>query len=73
MVRILGWIGIVWGGLIVLGGGVQLFTGLAGGGAYQFGEATGIALGALMLYAGLRAVRSSGRGRRPGPPEPPEP
>jgi hypothetical protein len=66
--KILGWIGIVWGGLILVGGGIQLLTGMASGGAYQVGQATSIAIGARMLYAGLRALRA-----RPVREEPEEP
>ena len=57
--KILGWIGVVWGGLILASGLYQLFTGRIGGGAYGAGRLVGLLFGVLLLYAGLRALQAA--------------
>ena len=54
---ILGWIGVIWGGLIVSNGIRDLIAGELGSGAYGIGQATALLLGALLLYAGIRTLR----------------
>ena len=49
--KIMGAIGAIWGALIVANG---IFGERAGGStAYEVGQGTGVALGAIMLFAGL--------------------
>lgn len=55
--KILGWIGIVWGGLIVLNGIAKIIIGNMGSGAYAVGQVIALGIGAWMFYAGLGAVR----------------
>jgi hypothetical protein len=52
--KIFGWIGVVWGGLIVV---VTLLHGISGSGAYGSGQVTAVVFGVLMLLAGGWAVR----------------
>lgn len=48
--KILGWVGVLWGGLIVLTGIPRAITGDIGAGAYAVGQVTGLLFGALLLY-----------------------
>ena len=57
--QVLGWIGVVWGGLIVLSGGVGIASGEAEDG-YGTRQYLTFALGAIMLFAGIRMLRSAG-------------
>ena len=58
MRTILGWVGVIWGGLLVARGLRSLLAGELGSGAYGLGQLTGILFGALLLFAGIRALRS---------------
>jgi hypothetical protein len=69
MIAIVGWVGFALGGFIVVFSSLQLLAGLNSGG-YQAGQATTIAIGAAICYAGLRTVLA-GR-RTPARAEPPE-
>ena len=55
---ILGWIGVIWGGLIVSSGIRGALAGEFGNGSYQVGRMIAILFGALLLSAGIRALRS---------------
>jgi threonine/homoserine/homoserine lactone efflux protein len=55
---ILGWIGVIWGALIVSSGIRGLLAGDLGSGTYELGRMIAILCGALLLYAGIRALRS---------------
>ena len=65
---ILGWIGVIWGGLLVSSGIRGALAGELGTGAYGVGQVMGILFGAVLLYAGIRALRSP---RKPAPSESP--
>jgi hypothetical protein len=61
--RILGAIGVIWGGLILLG---RLIGGSPeeGAGAYAAGQMTGVVFGVLLLVVGLYYLtRSNGSSR----------
>ena len=57
MKKVLPWVAVIWGGLIVLNGVAML---LSGGGevnsAYSGGRMAGFVVGGLMLFAGIRAI-----------------
>jgi len=57
MKKVLPWVAVIWGGLIVLNGVAML---LSGGGevnsAYSAGRMGGFVIGGLMLFAGIRAI-----------------
>jgi hypothetical protein len=56
--KILGWVGIVWGSLIIVNGIIRLISVAdLGGGAYGAGQLVGFVLGALFIYAGTSALR----------------
>ena len=56
--KILGWIGVIWGGLLLLKFVVSLLSGeRIGGGAYGAGQITGVIFGGLLFLAGLLALR----------------
>ena len=55
--KILGWVGVVWGGLILLSGIARLLSGGTGGGAYGAGQVAGFVFGGLLCFAGVLALR----------------
>lgn len=55
--RILGWMGIVWGALVVLIGVRGLLSGGIEGSAYGAGRLAGLVFGGLLVFAGIRALR----------------
>ncbi len=61
--KILGWIAIAWGGLILAAGIVNVATGRIHSAAFAAGQAVALGFAALMLYAGIRAL-SMERGQR---------
>jgi len=56
--KVLGWIGIVWGGFVLLNGGFRALTAGPGEEAFAAGQIVAIALGAFMLLAGIHTLRS---------------
>ena len=56
MRKVLGIIGMIWGGGIVVSAFVR---GVPGAGAYSAGVVAGYLIGAVMFFAGLSAVRKS--------------
>ncbi len=61
--KIFGWIGIVWGGLIVLS---SLFGATSSGSeAYEAGQSSGAIFGVLLLCAGIYYVRKKNRAEQP--------
>ena len=56
--KILGWIGIVWGGFVLLNGGYRALTAEPAEGAFAAGQLVAIGLGAFMLLAGIHTLRS---------------
>lgn len=65
---ILGWVGVIWGALIVASGIRGALAGELGSGSYEVGRVIAILFGALLLFAGIRALRSP---RNPAPSENP--
>lgn len=59
-IRIFGWIGVIWGAFIVLTGVLNFLRGTVGEGVYAAGQVMGFALGAFMLFAGVKALRDGG-------------
>lgn len=55
--KVLGWVGVIWGGFILITGGIRVLNGQLEGGAYGAGQALAFGLGALMLFAGIGALR----------------
>jgi len=51
--KVLGWIAVVWGGLVLLSGLAKLSSGGVGGGAYGAGQVTGFVFGGLLCAAGI--------------------
>jgi hypothetical protein len=60
--KILGWIGVVWGGFILVNFVLSLVQGSLPGGAYGLGRLLAVAIGILLLYAGVRALRAAKSG-----------
>ena len=56
--KVLGWIGIVWGGFVLLNGTVRALTAGPAQGAVGAGQIVALALGAFMLFAGIHTLRS---------------
>jgi hypothetical protein len=56
--KLLGWVGIVWGGFVLINGGVRALTTGPAEGAFGTGQIVAIALGAFMLLAGIHTLRS---------------
>src|SRR5687767_12920029 len=54
--KVLGWIGILWGGFIIVTGVIRVIGAGVGEGAYAWGQTLAFAFGGLMLFAGLRAL-----------------
>ena len=54
--KILAWIGVIWGGLIVLSGLVKLFSGGISGGAYGVGQLLAFVFGGVLCFAGARGL-----------------
>ena len=50
--KILGWITVVWGGLILLSGLAKLLSGRTSGGAYGAGQLTGFLFGGILCAIG---------------------
>ena len=57
--KILGWIGVIWGGFILVNVARAVFQGAIPAGAYGLGQLLAGAIGVLLLYAGLRALRAA--------------
>ena len=57
--KILGWIGVVWGGLVLLSGLAKLLSGGLGGGAYGAGQFAGFLFGGLLCLAGVYTLRKN--------------
>jgi len=55
--KILGWIGVVWGGLVLLSGLAKMSSGGTGEGAYGAGQFTGVIFGGLLCLAGVYTLR----------------
>jgi hypothetical protein len=55
--KILGWIGILWGGFILANGLIKISTGQLSEGAYAAGQVVAFGLGGFMLFAGVMALR----------------
>lgn len=55
--KILGWIGIIWGGLICLNVLLRFLSGSAGTGSYFAGTLVGLVLGILMVAFGIRSLK----------------
>ena len=51
--KILGWIAIVWGGLVLLSGLTKLLSGGVGRGAYGAGQLTGFLFGGILCSVGI--------------------
>ena len=51
--KVLGWIAIVWGGLVLLSGLTKLLSGGVGVGAYGAGQLTGILFGGVLCAVGV--------------------
>jgi hypothetical protein len=58
--KILGWIGVVWGGFIVVNGVFRLATNGIDEGSYGAGQMLALAIGAFMLFAGIWTLRTAG-------------
>lgn len=56
--KIFGWIGVVWGGSVVV---VTLLKGISGSGAYGGGQVAAVAFGVVMLLAGGWALSRQAR------------
>ena len=54
--KMLGWIAIVWGGLVLLSGLTKLFSGGMGAGAYGAGQVAGFLFGGVLCSVGLYTV-----------------
>ena len=64
--RVLSWIGILWGSFILISGIVRVIGGQQLEGAYAIGTAVAWVMGGLMLFAGIRTLRgSAGRAKSP--------
>ena len=57
--KILGWVGIIWGGLIVVSGVLRLVSGERSAGAYGAGQMAGLAVGALLFVGGFLSLRKT--------------
>ena len=55
--KILGWIGVVWGGLVLLSGFAKMSSGGIGEGAYGAGQFAGFIFGGLLCLAGVYTLR----------------
>lgn len=55
--KVLGWIGVIWGGLVLLSGFVKMSSGGVGGGAYGAGQVAGFVIGGLLCLAGVYTLR----------------
>ncbi len=63
--KVLGWIGVLWGGFILITNSLRVLGGEVDEGIFAAGRALGFAIGALLLYAGIKALRGKERvGRR---------
>ena len=51
--KILGWVAVVWGGLVLLSGLAKLSLGRTGGGAYGAGQLTGFLFGGVLCAVGI--------------------
>jgi hypothetical protein len=56
--KVLGWIGIVWGGFVLINGTIRAMTAGPAEGASGVGQLIAIGLGAFMLLAGIHTLRS---------------
>jgi hypothetical protein len=56
--KILGWIGVVWGGFVLINGTLRAVTAEAPEEAFGFAQLVVIALGAFMVLAGIHTLRS---------------
>jgi hypothetical protein len=56
--RVLGWIGIVWGGFVLVNGGFRALTAGPAEGPFGAGQLIALGLGAFMLLAGIHTLRS---------------
>jgi len=55
--KIFGWVGVVWGGLVVLSGLAKLASDDMGDGAYGAGQFAGFIFGGLLCLAGIYTLR----------------
>lgn len=55
--KVLGTIGVVWGGFILVSGGLRIAAGQTFEGVNAGGQALAFGLGALMFFAGVRSLR----------------
>ncbi len=55
--KILGWIGVVWGGLLLISGIVRVLSGEMSQGAYGAGQLVGFLLAGGLLLGGVFALR----------------
>ena len=56
--KILGWVGIVWGGFVLINGTIRAMTAGSSEGPFGAGQLVVIGLGAFMLLAGIHTLRS---------------
>jgi hypothetical protein len=56
--KILGWFGVVWGGFVLVNGGLRLASGGVEGDTYFSGQMLALALGAFMFLAGIWTLRT---------------
>jgi hypothetical protein len=63
--KVLGWIGIVWGGFVLINGTIRAMTAGPADGPFGAGQFVVIGLGAFMLLAGIHTLRSKAPGAVP--------
>jgi hypothetical protein len=54
--RIFGWIGVIWGGAVIVSAGVRLLSGDGFRGTFGFGEFCGYVGGGALFFAGVLAL-----------------
>ena len=69
--KILGWVCVIWGGLILLNGLPVLFRPPTGS-AYGMGQLSATLFGAFMLFVGVRELRKKVVPENPAPSPPPK-
>ena len=60
--KVLGWIGIVWGGLILVNAAFKLLSGAPPQGAHGAGQMVAWLLGGVLVFAGVRSLKKAGSG-----------
>ena len=62
---ILGWVGVMWGGFVLLNGVVRAMTGAPGDEAFAPGQLVAMGLGLFMLLAGIHTLLSKKTSKAP--------